>query len=140
MSSLCQLYLLRYGNKMEQFWFREVSMLHSKPWIWIHAFRKKGLSWVNYIKYWIFLLCIIPFIISNLQYLILKVLRGSCIHIVGLVVWTIVCTNLLLIIINKSNMSRCICICICISENKFRLPPWSLLIYRKSNLGKLLFR
>ena len=41
-------------------------------------------------------------------------------------VWTFVCTEVFTIIKDKSNVKRCICICI-FTENKFRLPPWSLL-------------
>ena len=43
---------------------------------------------------------------------------------VDLMVWTFVCTKLLAIIKDKSNIESFISIV----ENKFRLPPWSLLI------------
>jgi hypothetical protein len=52
-------------------------------------------------------------------------------NISGWVVLTFVCTKLLLIIKNNSNIR---CISICISENKFWLPPWSLLTFWLFNI------
>ena len=48
--------------------------------------------------------------------------------------WTFVCTEMFTIIRDKSNMERMNCICI-FTENKFRLPPWSLLITISNKTG-----